>query len=766
MDGQQWVKTYDVILSNMEGSPSYPLSHQLTIGSEIGNIIINDPSVSPRHATVLLQEEVISIMDHGSVSGTFVNGTKIPAGKFIILEDTDSVSVGDLEVKIGVKTKAVEDTGRTPPKHDQLDDEEAKEFDEEDDESEDEVEEETEEEEDEEELEAEPEKELTVTKTRGYMQGPAQGKSLAATAAAAKSKKKWKVKFSLPSYDAANGLIRVMALSADLLLSYIILVIFIPFDDFRNFLNFIPEAISELIDFKWENIWLIATEEAGQVTDVLKEIYTIANEMVPVLHLVLVFFLLRLITTLLFGVSISEFMFGIRANFNRIWARIGGMLRVILGMFTWPFLIFDLPSLASKRTFKEFITFTNTYVGSRVTLFFGIVFYMPMLIVLLLVSPMILGLELVEPIPFTATVSQRVKPKAPVEEGAVVVEKSKVGGKYMGMTLSFDPAKISLIPTFKFKGDKSKLNMNAGLSVVNRETDREVLMELYKTFDFKQLLKLGMSGNYFLHEKYQKVYNYAYSAENTDRFFKAAENVKAEEAFGSEVVQFTEMSFGLGIETLPDFIMAQTPLIKSVVDYRTSLMSLFEYKDFTDISVIKLGKILCLRVTYDKQKPFDLVMPLMRGEGRIYKISYDKKEALQQVRNDFYKFSLDDLVWGVPEQAEKVEAFNALQVIDLFTTDIQKGTISTEKGQSLYGFFYEKSADVLKNGKPLEYDHWKAAVQNVINVIPHLKTETPVDGTAPAEDVKAKLKSNFSDLFNALENKNKPFFGIEESPTV
>lgn len=759
---QRWVKTYDVILSNMEGSPSYPLSHQLTIGSEIGNIIINDPSVSPRHATILLQEEVISIMDHGSVAGTFVNGTKIPAGKFIILEDTDSISVGDLEVKIGVKTKAVEDTGRVPPEHEHLDDEE---------EAEEEAEEISGDEDfdDEEEVEEEEEepisvKEPTVTKSKAYMQGPAQIKpSLSAVSA---KKKKVKIKLSLPSYDAANGLIRVMALSADLLLSYIILVIFIPFDDFRNFLNYLPEAIGDLFDFKWENLWLMATEEAGQVTDVLKEIYNIVNEMVPVLHLVLIFFLLRLITTLLFGVSISEFMFGIRANFNRIWARVGGMLRVIIGMVTWPFLIFDLPSLASKRTFKEFITFTNTYVGSRVTLFFGIVFYTPLLIAILLVSPMVIGLELVEPIPFTATVSQRVKAKAPTEETAVAVEKLKAGSKYLGMTLSYDPAKISLIPTFKFKGDKSKLNMNAALSFVNRESEREVSMELYKTFDFKQLLKLGMSGNYFLHEKFQKIYNYAYSAENTNRFFKAPENPKTEEAFGKEVVDFTEMSFGLGIEALPDFMMNQTPLLKSVVDYRTSLLSLFEYKDYTDISVIKLGKILCLRVTYDKQKPFDLVMPLMRGEGRIYKIAYDKKEALQQVRNDFYKFSLDDLVWGVPEPRETVDAFNALEVIDLFTTDIQKGTITTQKAQSLYGYYYEKSADVLKAGKVLEYDLWKAAVQNVINVIPHLKSEPVPEGATDIEDVKTKLKSNFSDLFNALENKNKSFFGIEESPTV
>ena len=76
MGSNHWVKSYDVILTNMEGSPSYPLTHQLSLGSEIGNIIIADPSVSPRHASILLQEEVISIIDHGSMNGTFVNGTR------------------------------------------------------------------------------------------------------------------------------------------------------------------------------------------------------------------------------------------------------------------------------------------------------------------------------------------------------------------------------------------------------------------------------------------------------------------------------------------------------------------------------------------------------------------------------------------------------------------------------------------------------------------------------------------------------------------
>ena len=35
------------------------------------------------------------------------DGRKIPPGRYIILEDTDSIKVGDLEVKIHVKTEAI-----------------------------------------------------------------------------------------------------------------------------------------------------------------------------------------------------------------------------------------------------------------------------------------------------------------------------------------------------------------------------------------------------------------------------------------------------------------------------------------------------------------------------------------------------------------------------------------------------------------------------------------------------------------------------------
>lgn len=103
-----WESSFYLELINLEGAPKYELTHQLSIGSEIGNIVIADPSLSPRHCTFYLQQEVISLIDHGSIQGTLINGIKLSPGKFIILEESDKVQVGDLEVKILKENRAVE----------------------------------------------------------------------------------------------------------------------------------------------------------------------------------------------------------------------------------------------------------------------------------------------------------------------------------------------------------------------------------------------------------------------------------------------------------------------------------------------------------------------------------------------------------------------------------------------------------------------------------------------------------------------------------
>jgi pSer/pThr/pTyr-binding forkhead associated (FHA) protein len=91
---------YHLQATNIEGQPTYPLTDFLAVGSEVGDVVLDDPSLSAKHCTFFLKDNVISIIDHNSVEGTFINDKKISSGKMIILQDGDYVRAGELEFDI------------------------------------------------------------------------------------------------------------------------------------------------------------------------------------------------------------------------------------------------------------------------------------------------------------------------------------------------------------------------------------------------------------------------------------------------------------------------------------------------------------------------------------------------------------------------------------------------------------------------------------------------------------------------------------------
>ena len=66
---------------------------------------------------------------------------------------------------------------------------------------------------------------------------------------------------------------------------------------------------------------------------------------------------------LLFGVSISQKLVGVEVRGNIFFIRVLGVIRSILSLLLLPLLIFDLPILFGKRTFKEVITMTRLQNG-------------------------------------------------------------------------------------------------------------------------------------------------------------------------------------------------------------------------------------------------------------------------------------------------------------------------------------------------------------------------------------------------------------------
>ena len=723
-----FIKNFYLELSNMEGMPSYFLKHQLTIGSEIGNIVIADPSISPRHATFSLQDGVITILDHGSVSGTKVNGKVIGSGKSVILQEADIVLLGELEVKLVGKNEAQEDyTPATP-------------------------------------VNIKDKAEVKAPEPVKPAPKPVNNTEAAKAAIAAKKKKDSQVKklkgfFQFHEYS-ANSVVRLFALLGDALLSYIILMVFMPFDEFRNLLEEVPKLLGELTGIELSKIWDVIPSEYHSFKPMADDILTLVPADFPLIKLLIIFALVRLVSTLLFGVSASELVFGVRGEGNFIWNRIGGALRVLVGFLTGPFIIFDLPAVISRRTLKEILSHTNTYLRSKMMVILGLIF-LAGLIVLALVSPLLQGLELPSPVAFDPKIETRIRVQTPDvnPQAEAVTYRSAL----LGLELPVRKDQLFVLPMFRFQGSPEKLKLQNQIAFFDRNLQRSVTVETFKHFDLKGLLALAIKGNYQLSQKYQIIDGFVHDSPAAVAFKKDT-SPKAHEAFAREVISLTETSMKLSAENFTQIMEEETLQLKGLVDYKAALLNLLEYKDFDSMGVVKIGNTIFLKVSYLRQKPHDLLIPLQKAGGRVLRVEFDSKNDLGKVSSLFYKFHLDKTNWLSEDLAPMGETMGPLEVYDYFgQIQTESKNPSADKAQALYGYYYETGAALFTKNDAKEIELFKESVRAVADI---MKVLVSTKKESEPTEAFQKLLQNFLDLRDAVDAKNSSYFGVSGSTTI
>jgi len=733
-DSDQKVKVIELELTNMDGSPTYVLSHQLTIGSEIGNIVINDPSISPRHATFALQDDVISLMDHSSVSGTFVNDNKIVPGKSLILDESDEIRIGDLVLKIRVKYEisgkevaGIED--RKTSDQDFIEGEFLSE-----------------------ELDNLTETQKASKLSEFFKKFKFQKDT----------KPSAKLEFGLSASYSANSLPRVIALIMDLLLSYSLVVVLMPLEDFQHFIAFIPDLLGEIFGVKPLDLWAGITEDHGWLREIVADILGFVDGLIHLAPLVVVFVVMRLFFTIIFGVSVSQYLLSINPAGNGIWARIGGVIRELIGFVTVPFIIFDVPAVVSRKTFKEFITFTQIQLRSKWVAVLSTLIFLPLFVGFNLVAPLFEGFEPPESIAVSEKIDRRVKVQKTgdglqANSNLSVTESSKL----LRLELSYDPEKILIAPELKFKGIGENLSFTTPVKFYLKDLKRSVSFELLKSFSFQKIVASGMKGNFFLYEKFPELNEFVYSQEmNIGN--KGSMDPKDHEAFGKEFINFTKLSLGLSLDNFLEVMQNETPLIKGLLDFRASLLNLLENKNFNQLGFMKIGNLHFLKVSYLDKKPYDLLIPLIKGDGIIYKVEFDKKEKLNEVSSHFYKFTLESANWFSPKNLEMTELPNVFQVLDVLGGLDQKSrTWPLERALKVYGHFYQKSGRVLLSQDPIEHEFWKKTLISMTKLIDSLKPLNQND--QEAQDSILKLKQVFGELDEAFQNKNLEFFGVSST---
>ncbi len=721
----EWESVYYLDLVNLEGSPRYELTHQLSIGSEIGNIVIADPSLSSRHCTFSIQQEVISLIDHGSIEGTLINGVKVSSGKFIILEESDKIQVGDLEVKISRENKVIENN-----------------FEEEEDEvveEEEILEEEIEEVEEEEDIPEKP------------------GKKLAAPQKKNTNKKKGLSSMSFGSVEkATNTLPRLFALIADLLIAASLHAVLVPFDDYKAYQQFVPGVINDLLGQDLSVIWDAFLQDQPAIAELIKDFMSETTKSFPVIDILIDFAVLRFVSTLVLSVSLSEFFLGIKSVGNQIWARVGGALRVLIGLITGPFLIFDVPALVSRRTFKEFLTFTHTTLRGKFLFSVLALVYMPACIALFFVSPMFQGLDFPAPVAFSDRIPN-IQSATRTDGESVVLTKMK--SEVLGFSINIDEVQVTSFVDLKFQSKEKKKIASPFIGFYFPDSERGVELSVEKTFEMRDLLSIAVKGNYFLHEKYPEITSYLYDASTVNKSFASKMTAREELQFTTEMIDLLKTSLELSVDNFIDTMETHTLIIKSLIEFKSSLLSLVP-EQFSSVDLVRWGNQTCLRFTYlSGIHPYDLLVPLKKGQGKIYRLSFDKASQLKDLKDSFYKVHLSMLDWKLEGNTEETAAvgMNTFEAYDFINSLNDKKVFSDDTLRNLYVYYYQLSKKILTSTTP--HPAFDAEFGQTLNrVYETLKSYIGNPKYEQSQNTLMTLEKSFLDMMTAYNEKNLQFF--------
>lgn len=687
-----YIKTFEIVLENMEGRPKYPLAHQLTIGKEVGNIVLADESLASKHATFVLQDNVVSIVDHNTLNGTYINDQRIQSGRFIILDESDHIKLGDLEVtlKVGHMVQKVDEEFMEEIELDQ-------------------------------EVKTLPKKE----------------------------EKKLKL-VSVSRSHSTNAVVRVLSLMADFLLAYTVTLILSPLPEYKDLTHHLPQVIESVLGvMQIETLISMAQMDFSSFVLVVKDVYENVLGEFDLIPLVATFISLRLVGILLFGVSFSELFLGTRAQGHVLWKRVGGVLREFLSYFMLPFFFLtDLPCLFSRRTLKEVLTNTQLIYPSKLIGFLSTIVYFPLLVGLFLLSPLVKGLSLPEPIFISEKIEKRPKLQDVADTAALMRHEMS---ENLGLNIDYDERKLFLYPTVEINKEKRKFK--SALYFYDKELNRQVRFEILKKFNSKRILQTAMHANMQLMNRFPRLYEFAFSIPEQNPF----KNVDAKKygEFSLQYIELMKLAFELHLDNAQMVFENETFLLEGLLNFKEDFIKNLERDDFQKLSFIQLGDFIFFKASYVAKEPFDLLIPLFPQNGVIYKITFDQQKDLKDLSARFYFNYLDKVDWFSRERMLMGESLTTLQFFDFFHNMKFKNWAWDEKGmQALYQTHYNLSIEVLKNNQ----DYLR---QNFIKTLKSFKLL--IDQTLPTPmdtEASLKFKQNMSDLMIAVEAKDYSFFQL------
>lgn len=803
----------------LEGEPTFELENALTVGSQVGQAIIDDESVAPRHCTFTHTQDVISVMDHGSAEGTFINKKQIEPGRIFILQQKDKIKIGELKAEIQVQeveipiqvVEEIDDSDLdaetlermqalasgqappptpadevTPPETPDVPDEDIPDLGDDtgeleedmllDDHSEsdlttsdlevpaeeelDDLEDEIEKEVDEVEEQVEKtlanlsleEKSMILSKAPKELKDrefdwdedlenlteeeidERTRKILKATGGKVKLKAK---KSSVR--EAANTFPRMLAMLVEVIIVVYLLKYLYPITQFKDALDKYPKII-------WTQITNLTTQFVKphynlhakvHVDKILKDVPAIEKMFIEAINFLVknpealagiyLFIVIRLATPILFGVSIGQGMVGIKALGNFIVKRITGPIRELIGLITFPLIIFDLTALFSKRTLKEILSFSHLVSGSMGKTIFLTILWLILFILGYVFSPLIERGNIPKVIPVEVYPLN----SEPVQLADLVTSKDlRLKGQL--------PEKIITFPKFVVAQKGKERKILSTYELINTDTGDQFNISRIRGVNLASLLSKGITGNYLAAWKYPEILKITNDVSSNNSNFKTSEVINLKKVL-PELQSMLNGSFALSLETMQSHLIKHGPFLIGYLNFRESLLGLVE-EPIKNIEVDEIGKTPFLILKNANAKNI-YALSLASRKADLYKITLSKK-------NEIYKSVLENIGFSqmFEEDQEKINDFFGI------TDHLMKFTqLNKDKFQMLYENLFNESKLIMMSNDKFLIKNLRQSVESIVQFVELMEN--------PEKD---KFYQNISDLLKALKDEDKQFFGIKQ----
>ncbi len=424
-------------------------------------------------------------------------------------------------------------------------------------------------------------------------------------------------------------------------------------------------------------------------------------------------------------------------------ANLRALGRSVLGFLLGPFMFFDVPAFVSRSTAKEVLLLSRFYSSSHLFSFLASIFFFLLTSFFAYYLPVMNSNK-------SQVENFEYKTVKFVENSGIADDLN--ASSYFNFSQPSIKKKFLYYPYFKTKKVKNVRQYFPLLRLYFAKPKVYVDFEKVDSFNLKDLLESARSTNPLFGVQYPDL-NYFLDEVGFDK-----------RAFLEQFKNLLNRSLDLNTGSVSEYLFKVGPFIKGYSDLKDSLSNLIS-RDIGEVGFFEIGGKNFLRIKSEDGKfssensREEYLLALEEEKGLIFRVLLDGLGSRKKQQTmEFYHSFLDRIFWGDNEFSSLTETIHGYEVIDYFLKP-EKRDHTEEEHEKIHQFYFRLAKKIVqaKNDK-LKKD-FSDKIESFLKMLVGLNNMEQEKGTTQTKY--SKLVENISKLLNAFKEENKEYFGVK-----